>query len=207
MSTARRFAAAAMVLIVALAATACSLSAETSPRAIDKKKLPAILEPNATTTTSVPADQGAWARVCFVQQTNKNTPARLDCTPQRLKKITPESLFEALATGPDPAERKSKGYSSIVPTKAQMLGASNVDEKGVMTINLSKEVADISSPNDITMYHQIVKTLTDPRNGLGVRAIALKVDGESKKIPTDNGPKSIATDTDFNAVATQGPPA
>lgn len=201
-STVRRVGLVALLVVFAIAG--CSLPAESHPRAIDKAKFPLIFEPGASTTTSIAPSQGKIGWVCFVQQQSKEGPARLSCVARKLKAISPDSLFEALAMGPNEEERQIGGFSSPLPGAAKMLGATPVSAKGVLTVSLSKAMADINSPNNTVAYHQIVKTLTDKRNGLGATAISVKVDGESILIPTDNGPKRIARLSDFDAtISTQ----
>ncbi len=181
-------------VVVVLAACA-PLPAENRPRAIDRDKVPDLFAA-PTTTSPHGTEQGA---VCFVLQTTGSETSESACIAARFTDISPRTLFDALAAGPDD-ELKKEGLTSLVPGDTELLGAEPAqDDPNVLVIDLSSEINSLSSPNNIIAYRQIVETLTNDINDLGADAIRVRVDGKATKIPTDKGQLATADPSDFTA--------
>lgn len=177
-----------------LLAACAPLPAETTPRAIDREKVPDLF-PVPTTTVPTSGEIGV---VCFVSQPTETQTSGSKCAGVPVEDVNPRTLIDALAAGPD--EKKSdQGITSWVPRDTRLLDAERAgDDATVLVINLSSEINSLSSPNNIVAYRQIVETLTNGINGLGVLAIRVKVEGKPTKIPTDKGQLTTADPSDFN---------
>lgn len=197
----RRRAVAAFLTVVALTAGACApLPAETEPRAIDRERVSDLFP--APTTTVPPS--GTTGAACFVEQTGdeQDSGAGSRCTGVVLEDINARTLIDALAAGPEEKLRE-EGLTSFVPQDTRLLDAERApDDSRILVINLSSEINSLSSPNNIVAYRQIVETITNDVNRLGVYAVRVKVDGKSTKIPTDRGQLATADPDDFNDAAT-----
>jgi spore germination protein GerM len=180
-----------------LGAACAPLPAETTPRAIDRGKVPDLF-PAPTTTMPASGETGV---VCFVSQTSGTENSGSKCKRTALEDVNPRTLIDALAAGPDERAR-NEGLTSFVPQDTRLLDAERAgDDATVLLVNLSSEINSLSSPNNIVAYRQIVETLTNGVNGLGVHAIRVKVDGKPTKIPTDKGQLTTADPGDFNEVS------
>ncbi|HET8930032.1 MAG TPA: GerMN domain-containing protein [Acidimicrobiales bacterium] len=191
-----RVAAGAVVLAIGLAViAACApLPAETTPRAIDREKVPDLFS-TPTTTVAVSGEIGV---VCFVSQPTDTETSGSKCTGVDLEDVNPRTLIDALAAGPD-EQKINQGITSWVPRDTRLLDAVRAgDDATTLVINLSSEINSLSSPNNVVAYRQIVETLTNGINGLGVHAIRVEVDGKPTKIPTDKGLLTTADIDDFN---------
>ena len=187
---------------IALLAACAPLPAENQPRAIDRDKVPDLF---AAPTTTAPhgSEQGA---VCFVLQTAGSETSDSACIAAMFTDVSPRTLFDALAAGPDD-EQKKEGLTSLVPGDTELLGAEPApDAPGVLVIDLSSEINSLSSPNNTIAYRQIVETLTNDINGLGVHAVRVKIDGKPTKIPTDKGQLATADPSDFTAAGSGSTP-
>ncbi len=190
----------ALAALVGLAAAGCApLPSETAPRAIDRERVPDLF-PAPTTTV---ATAGHFGSVCFVSQVDSADQTESKCIGVMLEDVNPRTLVDALAAGPD-EDRREKGLTSWVPQDTRLLDAeTSVDDPEILVINLSAEINSLSSPNNIVAYRQIVETLTNGINNLGVRAIRLQIEGKPTRIPTDRGQLITADPGDFtDSVAT-----
>lgn len=188
-----------VVAICAIVASACApLPAENTPRAIDHAKVPELFPDSSTTVPTV----GVPGKVCFVPQAGGPEIDELECRTVPLERLSPRTLVDALAAGPDEAQR-DEGLATLVPQNTRLLGAVfDPDVTGVMIIDLSNAINQLSSPNNTLAYRQIIETLTDPKNQTGAKAIRVKIDGKFTKIPTDDGPMSQATPENFHSAGT-----
>lgn len=187
--------------VAVIAATACApLPTQAKPQVIDRHSVRDLFPAPVTTTSS-----GNTGVVCFVPPITGTDDPHLECPQVQLEDLDPRSLVDALAAGPDEAQRNA-GLTTQVPQNTTLLDAELDPSTNVLTINLSSAINNVSSPNNTLAYRQIVATLTNPNNPLGANAVRVRVDGKDTKIPTDAGPLSVATNRDFGAAAAQSPP-
>ncbi len=156
------------------------------------------LFPAPTTTTPASIVQG---RVCFVpeDEDEETESPDLECEEVDLEAVSPRFLVDALAAGPDDELRERAGLTSFVPPDTRLLGSDPSHDGKTLIVNLSEEITDVSSPNNVRAYQQIVWTLTDRENQLGVDSIGVRVEGEQIKIPTESGSQWTAKRSDFIA--------
>ena len=168
-------------------AAGCSLPADHAPRAIERDRLPAILRPSQSpTTTVVGGDDVQVAQICFVNDGD------VQCVERKVKRIAPDVLFGTLVDGPTEAERND-GSSSFIPPATNLSGSNLSDH--VLTLNLSDAINDVGPPNNKTAFAQIVYTTI--KSIPAVRKVSVTVDGKPTKIPTDTGPVAAAGLSDF----------
>jgi hypothetical protein len=163
---------------LAVVVAACSLPTDRAPRAIERNRLPAVLEPaqNATTTV-VSGGDAKDAQICFANE------GEVQCVQRKVSEKTPQVLFATLMEGTT-KEEKAEGYSSFLPPATRYLGSSLSNH--VLTLNLNDGIRDISNPNDKTAFAQIVYTMV--KSIPTVRKVAVVSEGKRLPIPTDSGP-------------------
>lgn len=183
----RRFAIALFVVATVGTVAACSLPTDHAPRAIERDRLPAILNPTQGPTTTI-AEVGTAkdAQICFANVGD------VQCVHRKVKDLTAAVLFETLVAGPTTAE-SALGFSSFIPPATELIGSSLDDH--ILRLNLSDAINDVNSPNNKTAYAQIVYSMI--KSIPTVRLIAISVDGKATKIPTDTGPVDKAGLSDF----------
>lgn len=187
--------------VAVVSATGCApLPAQSKPHVIDRGNVKDLFPAPVTT-----ASTGNVGVVCFVPPATSTVNPNLECPQVQLEQMDPRSLIDALAAGPDNAQRNA-GLTTQVPQNTTLLDAELDGSTNILTINLSSSINNVSSPNNTLAYRQIVETLTNPANRLGADAVRVRVDGKDTKIPTDAGPLPVATDRDFGAAAAQSPP-
>lgn len=141
---------------------------------------------------------------CFVpQRVNDTDEPELNCGRVAVPQLSAGALVAALAAGPDDRQH-ALGLTSFVPQNTRVLGVETASD-GVLVVNLSGAINDVSSPNNTLAYRQIVETLTHPRNHLDIDAIRVKVDGKWTKIPTDDGPLTTARPSNFHSSSSSPP--
>lgn len=191
--TSRRVLGLVLALLAALCASCAPLPTDKNPRSIDRDRVPDLFPAPTTTVPPSPAE-GA---ICFVSQSPGSGNSDIECIRVNLEEVSPRTLIDALAAGPD-EDQKREGLASPIPQDTKLLGAERAtDDPQVMVIDLSSAINSLSAPNNTDAFRQIVETLTNPVNDLGIDAIRVEVEGKPTKIPTDRGLLNTASTSDF----------
>ncbi len=171
--TGRRLTALVVVLAaVAALVGACSLPTDRSPRAIDRTRLPELLQPDRSTTTSTPASNAPAAQLWLVSD------GEVSLVKRKVANRTPDVLVEAIRAPVSDLDREA-GLTSFVPPDTRVLSSSLKDH--VLTVNLSSEMNGVSTPNNKIAYKQMVYTLI--KSIPDVRRVAFEIDGKPTKVP------------------------
>ena len=188
--TGRRLGALVVVLTaVAALVGACSLPTDRSPRAIDRSRLPELLQPDRSTTTSAPASNAPTAQLWLVSDSEVSPVER------KVKNLTPAVLVEAIRAPVSDKDNKA-GLLSYVPPDTRVLSSDLQDH--VLTVNLSDQMKGVGTPNDKLAYKQMVYTFIKSMRAADVRRVAFKIDGKSIKVPTDTAASGSVGLSDYN---------
>lgn len=170
----------ALVVALAVAAGACGIGTDESPRA-----LPA----STTTSSTLPSDvQGPERAVFWFVQAEKLVPAL-----RPVAAFSPDAIMETLLVPPESSE--GEGLSNAIPAGTELLGTETRD--GITEVNLSAEFEDVVGPGSSRAIGQIVMTLTDIEDVDGVR---FAVDGEPIEVTSldpDRGTVQVVNACDY----------
>jgi len=160
------------VALAALAVGGCGVAAESTPRDINDAV------GDATTQSSIPSEGSG--QIFLVQPNASGDPSRLVPVSRDLQG-DPTSVFELLMVGATPAEQ-DEGTSSLLPAALELREATV--RNGIVTLDLSSELADMSGQQQIFALAQLVHTF----DGLpGVDGVRITTEGRATAWPNVNG--------------------
>ena len=161
-------------------ASACGVPSDDQPREIAAQNVPfSLLAPTAeATSTTVPAANAMAHVTIYLADAEGNLVSvqRDVSAPGTVRKA-----LVALLGGPTPDEADRLHTAITSATKLLDLdGPAN----GLVTIDLSRQVLDITGKQQIIALAQVVYTATSRRN---VERVLFRVDGKPKEVPTGDG--------------------
>lgn len=170
-----------LLALVATLASACGVPSDREPREIDAQNVPfALLAPTAgATTTTTPSGLSPMARVTiYLADADGNLVAvpREVTAPSTVRKA-----IVALLRGP--AQNEADRLHTAITSDTKLLGISGPKD-GLVTINLSQQLLDVTGKQQIVALAQVVYTATSRRN---VERVLFRVDGKPKEVPTGDG--------------------
>jgi len=183
--TRRRLAAALLSLAAATATgvtglAACGVPLDDSPREVSMGT--STTEAMPTTTLGGDQTNGRTAVIYFVDQ---NGGLRADHVSQDSPSV--ESALQALLSTKPPT-----GLVSSIPPGTEVLDARISGQR--VTVDLSKAMRDIQSPQDRVAYAQLAFTvLAFPEH----TEVTFEIEGQPVDAPTDEGNKKTVTTNDY----------
>ncbi len=170
---------AAVVVVLAVAGTACGIPISQSPRSIAKSDVPFHLLDPATSTTvasSSPPEVGVPETIYLVAQSQHLTPVSRDVRfPANLTQI-----LGALIDGPTPAE-SALGLQSFLTAKTSVT-ATVVG--GIATVDFTTSPVEVVGADETLAIAQVVFTATQQS---GVKGVVFEIDGQPTPVPAGNG--------------------
>lgn len=164
-------------LAVVLAAAACGVPTESSPRPIAAKNVPfELLAPATTTSSSVPQVASSPAVIYLISQDRIGPVPRQVLAPPVLSRV-----LSALLRGPT-SEESQRGLRSALPRDIRVLSARV--GAGVAVVDLSRELAGVAGSEQILALAQLVFTATEQP---GVDAVRFALDGSPLEVPRADG--------------------
>lgn len=167
-------------MIAALALSACGISTDTAPRDITLGGQDDVAG-DATAANAA----GGEGQVYFVQVDTSGAPSRLLAVARNVvigEDRDPTAVLDVLVDGPNPTEREAS-ITTLLPQDLQLLGWT-ARGGGVITVDFSAELAELTGSNLIVALAQIVLTVTENTNVNGVR---ITVEGRIESWPDVNG--------------------
>jgi spore germination protein GerM len=188
------------VLLLAVALSACGVSDDSAPRLIPVENVPfRLVEPEAQASTTAPASPlTKGVDVYFIRRSGDT--ATLEPTEREVPEAEePRSRIEALLSQrPDDAETAA-GITSSIPRGTTLLGAERLAD-GLVQVDLSSNLFDVSGPELVNAFAQLVFTATELN---GVRRVRFLVDGQPRNaIAFDGQEKPEVTRADYAALNT-----
>jgi spore germination protein GerM len=174
-SARRRLVRAGSTALLVVAATACSIDAEGSPRDIPKRDqgdLRAVDQPAGEATGS--------GRIYLLSPEVSGQQRTLQSVAREVGD-TPQSAMKALFEGPNTDELQQQ-LRSAIPPGTRVLGVSR--SGGELTVNLSSELQQLTGEALIDGVAEIVLTGTEIT---GVSAVSIEIDGVPQQWPSGSG--------------------
>jgi spore germination protein GerM len=199
----RLLALALLVAMLAISVGACGIPADESPRAINEDALPAELNPNASTSTTLPP--GPRERHDFFYVTGDEEPntARLVVESREVPASSNDeeridTVLRALLPRPEGTE-----VGTRIPQQLDLLGVDLNDETDTLTLTWSAELGDIGDEGLQLAVAQIVFTATQFDE---VDSVQFKIRAEngdiSTGVPDQNGDaRDLVSRADYNSYA------
>lgn len=166
---------AALLTILALAPSACSIGSDDSPRTIGADQRTELQLGNGQQGG---AATGA-ARIYLVAPDEPGQSRKLQPVARDVDE-TAQSLLAALFQGPNDDERDAQ-LRTALPADAHLLGTRL--QSGVLVVDVSNELQLLSGDSLVTAVAQIVLTASEA----GVDRIRIVVDGTAQQWPAGNG--------------------
>lgn len=172
--------AAALVVTVALVVTACGVPLDDAPRGLAVESVPYGLLETSTTSTSEPRSLPTFRPTTVYLHDNESylVQVRRELPGDQ----TVENAILSLLTEPTEAEGAS-GLGTAISSTTVLRGVSPPDA-GLVTIDLSSEISDVSPQSVRLALAQIVYTATAVP---GVDQVLFQVDGEARQVPNAAG--------------------
>ena len=174
---------AAAVLVGLLGA--CGLQADSEPKAIAARDLPAdLLDPNPGSSTSLPESGATSVPVYMLESTPDGV--RLVAVDRGVQEAgTPNERLAQLFGGTSEDETKA-GITSAIPADTVLREVTTDEEADEVTIDLSEDFFSIEGEALAQAFAQIVWTATEPDAG-GFSQVRFSVDGEPTAVLDGQG--------------------
>lgn len=174
------------VLVIAIALAGCGVPTDEGPRTLDSSNVPFhLLAPTAEpTTTTVPGLFTATARITiyladadgFLTATSREVAA-----PPSISRV-----ITALLAGPSGEE--ADHLHSAITADTRLLEVKGPSD-GLVTVDLSDDMLDITGRQQILALAQVVFTLTSLPS---VDRVLFEFDGEPREVPNGDGKLTAA---------------
>ena len=159
---------------------ACGVPSDGAPREISAEDVPfQLLGPDAAApATSIPqSDDTSRVTVYFVTTEGQLSAARRTVP----SPATPEHALRALLDGV--LENEAGALSSAITAGTRLLGIDGPDA-GLVTIDLSSDILDVTGSQQVLAIAQVVFTATALPS---VERVLFEFDGEPREVPTGEG--------------------
>ena len=168
-----------LVVAVAVVAGACGVSADDDPRAIPGTVPFRLLEPTVdTTTTTAPLGETTTRVTIYLTDAEG---LLVDVRREVAAPATVEDAIEALLLGP--TEDEARRVSTQITSNTQLLGVQG-PEDGLVTVNLSRQLLDITGRPQILALAQVVYTAT---SFPAVDRVLFRFEGQRAEVPNVDG--------------------
>ena len=170
-----------LVVLALLGLVACGVPGDDAPHELEAKSVPYdLLAPTAeNTTTTQPSMFTATTRVKIYLA---NADGQLEAvTRQVTTPSTPAKAIVALLNGP--SKEEADHLHSAITTDTKLLGIDGPGD-GLVTLDLSHHLLDITGRQQILALAQIVYTATELPS---VDRVLFQIDGENVEVPNGNG--------------------
>lgn len=176
----RRAALAVVVAVAALAGVGCGVPGSSSPEVIQERDVPfQLLAPTASVTSTTQPGSVATARATIYLI---DADGRLVSAEREVKyPATVARAVEALLQGP--TEDETGRLSTSITSGTHLLDLDGPTD-GLVTVDLSEELLDITGRQQILALAQVVYTVTALPN---VERVLFRIDGERREVPNGDG--------------------
>ena len=171
---------AAVVLVLALAVVGCGVPDSSRPEVIQEREVPfQLLAPTASVTSTTQPGSVATARATIYLI---DADGHLVSAEREVKfPATVGRSLEALLQGP--TEDETGRLSTSITSGTELLDLEGPTD-GLVTVDLSEELLDITGRQQILALAQVVYTVTALPN---VERVLFRIDGERREVPNGDG--------------------
>jgi spore germination protein GerM len=180
----RPVAAAVLAGIVLLGA--CGVPTDDKPRAISREQAPDLDEGEQDTRPAV--TEAATLILTRVDgATNFLVPVEEQVPVDTSSKPTPRTALETLLSYTPGGDLRAQGITTRIPPNTALASTPELDDRGVLTVNLNSNIDHVQAEGSRLAFGQIVCT-ADAFDG--VDAVQFQVEGESRAAPKGDGEAS-----------------
>jgi len=176
----RRAHVAVLVAAAAVAVAGCGVPDSSRPEVIQERDVPfQLLAPTASVTSTTKPGSVATARATIYLI---DADGRLVSADREVERpATVVRAVEALLLGP--TEDETGRLSTSITSGTQLLDVDGPSD-GLVTVDLSEELLDITGRQQILALAQVVYTVTALPN---VERVLFRIDGERREVPNGDG--------------------
>lgn len=169
-----------MLLVALLVLVACGVPGDSDPRAIDAQNVPFdLLSPTAeATTTTQPAFTDTDTVTIFLADAEGKLH---DVRRQVTSPVSVDKVLESLLGGP--TKEEADRLSTAITSETKLLGVQGPDD-GLVILNLSRQLLDITGRQQILALAQVVWTATELP---AVDRVLFEFEGEPVEVQNGNG--------------------
>jgi len=200
MSTRLRSVACLVATVLVLGVTACGIPKDAEPRLIADEP---GLSPTTSPSTNDTGGSGIVS-VFFIDTKAEPSPVLKEQERPTSEEEGPiEAVNQLLVSGITPIE-ESRGLISRIPSGTELRTETSTVADGVVTLDLTAEIADIAGPNAVQAYGQLVYTATQfTKVALKVRFL---IEGEQDNVPTlDAGDRPVVSRRNYDELKPKNP--
>ena len=170
----------AVLVGAALAVVGCGVPVSSRPEAIQNRDVPfQLLAPTASVTSTTQPGSVATAQVTIYLV---DADGRLASAEREVKfPVTVVRAIESLLQGP--TESEAGRLSTAITSGTELLDVLGPSD-GLVTLDLSDELLDITGRQQILALAQVVYTVTSLPN---VERVLFRIDGERIEVPNGDG--------------------
>jgi spore germination protein GerM len=186
-------------LLLVLVVAACGIPKDAEPRLIADEP---GLSPTSSPSTNDASGSGTVS--VFFIDTKADEPVLEERDRPTSQEEGPiEAVNQLLVSGITPIE-ESEGLISRIPSGTELRTESSSVADGVVTLDLTAEIADIAGPNAVQAYGQLVYTATQfTKVALKVRFL---IEGEPDNVPTlDAGDRAVVSRRNYDDLKPKNP--
>ena len=169
-----------VAFVLVLAVVGCGVPDSSRPEVIQERDVPfQLLAPTASVTSTTQPGSVATARATIYLI---DADGRLVSAEREVKfPATVERSLEALLQGP--TEDETGRLSTSITSGTELLDLEGPTD-GLVTVDLSEELLDITGRQQILALAQVVYTVTALPN---VERVLFRIDGERREVPNGDG--------------------
>ena len=181
----RRPAAAAVLAGIVLLG-ACGVPTDDKPRAISREQAPDLDEGEPDTRPAV-TDAATLILTRVNGATNFLVPVEEQVPVDTSSKPTPRTALETLLSYTPDEDLRAEGITTRIPPNTALASTPELDDHGVLTVNLNSNIDHIQAEGARLAFGQIVCT-ADAFDG--VETVQFLVEGEPRAAPMGDGEAS-----------------
>lgn len=170
-----------VVLAPLLLLVACGVPGDDEPHLVDAKSVPYdLLAPTAENTTTT--QPSAFTATSSVKVYLADPDGKLEAVPRQVAApATPTKAVASLLNGP--SKEEANRLHSAVTTDTRLLGVDGPAD-GLVTLDLSHHLLDITGRQQILALAQLVYTVTELPS---VDRVLFQIDGQNVEVPNGSG--------------------
>jgi spore germination protein GerM len=175
--------AAATALLVVVLLTACGVPTDDEPRAISREQAPDLDEGEDDTSPAV-TDTATLFLAQVDGDTNRLVPVEEQVPVDTSSMATPRTALETLLSYTPNETLRAQGFTTRIPPNTALASSPELDEDGVLLVNLNSNIDTIQAEGSRLAFGQIVCTADTFDE---VEAVRFQVEGQPRAAPKGDG--------------------
>ena len=169
--------------LVVLLLAACGVPTDDQPRAISREQAPDVDEGQTDTSPAV-TDTATLFLTQVDGDTNRLVPVPEQVPVDTSSTPTPRTALETLLSYTPNEAQRAEGFTTRIPPNTALASSPELDEEGVLLVNLNSNIDTIQAEGSRLAFGQIVCTA----DGFDeVEAVQFQVEGQPRAAPQGDG--------------------